>query len=193
VNFFNKRDYQRAYLRAPFKEEILYTEGDYFYKTKAINISEGGILLENVPYYPKDCDLLDFIVKLPYHPFFKSFTYNKLKTYSEDLFKPKVIAFKGKIVRKSKQHDPVKDVFMQNIGLQIINIDAKDRSFISEYVSHFSSNLIFLQSLIDNLNNEPTNIEHCRLLAKILGYNHYEKVILMSKKIKHDYINLQWL
>ena len=64
---------------------------------------------------------------------------------------------------------------------------------IKEYVKVFSSNLIYLQVLIDSLNTDEKNIEKARLLASILGYDKDQKISVLFKKVQHDYQSLQWL
>ena len=64
----NKKDprLQRKYLRAPLKSTCLYVDGEHVFKARVLNISEGGILLSDLPHIPEinsmpfAIDLLEF-------------------------------------------------------------------------------------------------------------------------------------
>ena len=68
---YEARGYQRRYLRAPYKHDILYVDQDFIHKGQALNISEGGMLLDRVGHFPETNEVL-FMVKLPQFPLFKN-------------------------------------------------------------------------------------------------------------------------
>jgi hypothetical protein len=67
-----------------------------------------------------------------------------------------------------------------------------EQKYISEYVSVFASNLIYLQMLIDSWNTDEDIRLKTRALADILGYQKIEKISELRRQIGHDYQSLQW-
>lgn len=193
MNFYKEKNYEREHLRAPYKEELMFKDGEYVFKAKASNISVGGMLLENVNYFPKETSNLQFFIKLPSFPYFKSFDFEKLQSYSTDLLEAKVIRLKCEMVRKSTMKTKIDEILASNIGLRIIEINNLDKELIKDYVNIFSSNLIYLQTLIDDLNGKPNLGKYIRELGKILGYEDNIKISLLNKQVISDYRSLQWL
>lgn len=184
--------YQREHLRAPYKQEVLYSSDDFVFKAHALNISEGGMLLDQIPNFPQG-DSVPLMIGLPVHPFFKNFTLEKLKSFSSDLFTTKMVRLRCKVVRTVKASSEVDQVFSSRIAVKFTHIDPIVQKMISEYVDIFASNLIFLQVLIDNLNTDPQNLEKLRLLSQILGYEPDMKMAMLRKTVIQDYQSLQWL
>lgn len=188
----NSRTYQRKYLRAPFKFQVLYIDDEFVFKADSINISEGGMLLDRVGHFP-DNKILDFMANLPQYPLFKNYNTDRLQAYSLETVHHKTIRFKAKLVRKIGIDTKVDGVFTSRIGLQIEDISPFDQAKISNYVDNFSSNLIYLQVLIDSINADKNNIAKIRSLSKVLGYASDLKVSYLRKLVEHDYKSLQWL
>ena len=185
------RDYQRKHLRAPFKKEILFGANDFVFKAHTLNISEGGMLLDQIPYFP-DNDLVPMMIGLPQYPYFKNFDLHKLKSYSAELFKAKIIRARCKVVRKVTTKSKAEDVFTSRVGVQFIEVAPTAQKIIADYVDVFSSNLIYLQLLIDNINSYDDSLERVRTLANILHYPYDMKIAQMRKDVTHDYQSLQW-
>lgn len=186
------RTYQRKYLRAPFKENVLYVDDNFVFKANSLNISEGGMLLDKVGHFPENSEL-QFMVNLPQYPLFKNYTLERIQVYSTENLQFKTIRFQAKLVRKIGVDSKVDGLFTSRIGLQITDIDHIDQEKISHYVDNFSSNLIFLQVLIDSINSDKNNIIKIRALSKILGYASDLKISYLRKIVEHDYKSLQWL
>ncbi|MFP5458113.1 MAG: PilZ domain-containing protein [Bacteriovoracia bacterium] len=186
-----QRGYQRAHLRAPYPEPVLFGDGDFVHRARALNISEGGLLLDEVPSFPAE-DQVPLLLHLPSYPYFKNFSLLKMQTFSRDLYPTKVIRARGLMVRRTGETVSVDDVFRPRFGLQFAELGAKEQKLIADYVAVFSSNLIYLQMLIDSWNTDEEIRQKTRALANILNYQHVEKVAELRRLVSHDYQSLQW-
>ncbi len=72
-------------------------------------------------------------------------------------------------------------------------MNAQEQKLIDDYVTTFSSNLIYLQTLIDSFNSDEETKIRARTLARILGYNDIERIAQLRAVVTHDYKSLQWL
>lgn len=188
----NERGYQRIHLRAPYKESVLFVHENFVFKAHTLNISEGGMLLDQIPQFPQGEDV-SLMISLPQFPYFKNFTLEKLKNFTNDLFPKKVVRLKCEVVRKIGIKSQVDEVFTSRIGVKFTEIDSMTQKKIAEYVNVFASNLIYLQVLIDSINADEQNLEKIRLLSTLLGYEKEIKVAQLRKDVMHDYQSLQWL
>jgi hypothetical protein len=191
--FVEKKDYQRTYLRAPYKEVVLYIDDNFVFKAGSLNISEGGLLLDQVPHFPENLNDVPIMICLPQFPYLKNYTIDKLHSFSEDIFPKKVIRLKCKMVRKIGIKSKVDEVFTSQIGLKFTDLDPVSKKAINEYVNVFASNIIYLQVLIDSLHADKKNLEKIRLLSSILSYEPGMKIAQLHKTVQHDYQSLQWL
>lgn len=185
-------DYQRRYLRAPYKKDVLFVDEDFVFKAQTLNISEGGLLLDQVGHFPGE-KKVTFLVEIPEFPLFKNFTLEKLQAFSYDSVLSRVIRFKAKMVRSIKIESSIDGVFTSKIGLSFVDVAAIDQLKVSSYVENFSSNLVYLQVLIDTLATDESQIKKIRLLAHYLGYSDQMKISYLRKIVEHDYKSLQWL
>jgi len=187
-----ERGYQRAHLRAPFKGPVLFGDEGHVHKARAVNLSEGGILLDELPEFPST-ERVPLMIQLPTYPYFKNFSLLKMQTFALDLFPSKVIRTQAQMVRRVGVTTDVDDVFQARFGIQFLNLGEAERRIISEYVSVFSSNLIYLQMLIDSWNTDEDIRLKTRALADILGYEKLTKVAELRHRVTLDYRSLQWL
>lgn len=188
-----ERDYQRKHLRAPYKEPILYVDDDFVFKAHTLNISEGGVLLDQIPHFPEKDIEVPLMIALPQFPYFKNFSLEKLHEFSSDIFPKKVVRLKCKVVRKIGIKSKVDEAFVSRVAVSFTEISPPAKKIIKEYVDVFASNLIYLQVLIDNIHTEEKNLEKIRTLANILHYDAEMKIAQLRKDVQHDYISLQWL
>lgn len=186
------KNYQRRHLRAPFKDVVLYSSGDHVLQASTINISEGGLLINELPVFPPD-DEVDLMFCLPTLPLLKNFSVLKMQTFSRDLFQRHVIRVKAHLVRREELSQDLDNLFRSRFGLEFTKVEPKAHSLISEYVTTFSSNIIFLQTLIDSFNTDEETKMRTWALAQILGYSQLEKIAQLRAQVGHDYKSLQWL
>lgn len=186
------KNYQRRHLRAPYREQILYADGSYVLKASTLNISEGGLLVDELPSFP-ETDEVPLLISLPQIPQLKNFSLLKLQTYSQDLFPRHVIRVKARMVRRQELAKNIDNIFKAKFGLEFIRIMPLDQKHVQDFVTTFASNLIFLQTLMDSYNTDDETKEKVRTLAKILGYNSAEKISQLRSTVTSDYKSLQWL
>jgi hypothetical protein len=187
------RDYQRKHLRAPYKEAILYVDDNFVFKGSTLNISEGGILLDQIPHFPEEGDDVPLMISLPQFPYFKNFNLEKLQSFNAEIFPKKVVRVKCSIARKMGIKSELDAVMTSRIGLRFTEVSPHAQKEISDYVNVFASNLIYLQMLIDSINTNEKNLLKIRLLATILHYPEDIKIAELYKTVLHDYKSLQWL
>jgi len=186
------KNYQRKHLRAPYRENILYSDGSYVLRARALNLSEGGLLLDQVPNFP-DQDEVPLMLSIPQLPYLKNFTLLKMQNYSKELFGRNVIRVSAKMVRREELSQNLDNIFRARFGLEFLKMGAQEQKYVDDYVTTFSSNLIYLQTLIDSFNSDEETRIRARTLARILGYNDIERVSQLRAVVTHDYKSLQWL
>lgn len=191
--FIKVGDYQRKHLRAPFKEESLYVAGGFAHKAKAINISEGGMLLSHVPHFPDKGHLSSMLISFPQYPLFKNFSLEKLHAYSNELLPKKCARVTCEVVRKEGGQSEAEMIMNQRVGCRFVEINEKDKKIIKEYVDTFSGNLIFLQVLMDNAQADQEQLLKARALAGLLNYDSNMKLSMLRQEVARDYTSLQWL
>lgn len=186
------KTYQRRHLRAPFRETILYADGSYVFQAQALNISEGGLLLDQLPKFP-DAEDVPILMAIPKLPTFKNFTLIKMHTFSKELFPKQIIRVKAKLVRREELSQNLDNIFRSKFGLEFIRISSFDQKIIEDFISTFSANLIYLQTLIDSFNTDDETKIRVRTLAGIMGYMDIEKIAKLRSNVMNDYKSLQWL
>jgi hypothetical protein len=157
-----------------------------------MNISEGGLLLDEMPSFP-DQDDVPLLISIPQLPSLKNFSLLKMQTFSKEIFNAHVVRAKAKMVRREQLSQNLDNLFKARFGLEFIRISDTDQKLIEEYVTTFSSNIIYLQTLIDSFNTDDETKVRVRTLAKILGYGNSEKIAQLRSDVTHDYKSLQWL
>ena len=187
-----ERDYQRKYLRAPYWQYVLFLDKGHVFKGRGLNISEGGILLDEIGHLPED-EVNDFLVYLPEYPLFKNYNFEKIMNFNPEHFTGQSIRFKAKLVRRNNSSNHVNGVFLSQIGFEMVEISKVNLMKLSHYIDVFSGNLIYLQVLLDNINSDKNNLLKFRKLASYLGHNYEEKLSVMRVNIEHEYKSLQWL
>lgn len=186
------KNYQRKHLRAPFKESVLYADGDYVLKAGCLNISEGGLLIDELPSFPAQ-DEVSLILCLPQLPSLKNFSILKMQNFSREIFGSKVVRARARMVRREQLSQNLDNIFRSRFGLQFTHLEDTDQKNIENYVTTFASNLIFLQTLIDSFNSDEDTKIKTRVLASILGYRDVERIANLRATVTQDYKSLQWL
>lgn len=187
-----KKSYQRRHLRAPFRETILYADDQYVLKARALNLSEGGLLIDELPSFPSKNDI-PLLISIPQLPSLKNFNLLKMQTFSKELFPRHVIRVKANLVRREQLSQNLDNLFRSKFGVEFTRISPADQKYIEEYVSTYASNLVYLQTLIDSFNTDEETKIRVRTLAKILGYDGLDKISQLRSKVSSDYKSLQWL
>lgn len=184
--------YQRRYLRAPHKGRMLYLDGSHVFMAKVLNISEDGILVENLPNFPQ-ADELPVMLSLPQYPLMKSLSFEDLHRFSPETLSRTIFRARTRIVRKHELSRDLSNLFKSKVGMQFVRILDHDKKVIEEYVSTYGINLIHLQTLIDSYNFDEDSKLRTRIVAKILGYQDDMKMAQLRMQVASDYQSLQWL
>jgi hypothetical protein len=187
-----EKSYQRKFLRAPFRERVLYSDSGFVHKAMALNLSEGGMLLDQLPSFP-EYDDVSLLLLIPVIPSLRNFSLLKMQTFSSDIFQKQVVRVKARMVRRDELSQDLDNIFRSRFGIQFLEMTANHQKVVEDYVTTFSSNIIFLQTLIDSYNSDDEAKMKARTLAKILGYHEVEKISDLRTKVSHDYKSLQWL
>ena len=170
----------------------MYADGDYVQKASTINISEGGMLVDQLPSFPEK-DEVSLLLSIPQLPSLKNFTLLKMQTFSKELFGRNVVRVRAKMVRREQLSQNLDNIFRSRFGLQFTHIEIHDQKKIEDYVITFASNLVYLQTLIDSFNTDEETKIRARTLAGILGYKEVERIAHLRAAVTQDYKSLQWL
>ena len=144
-------NYQRRYLRAPLNEKVLLADGETVFRGEMINVSEDGLLLSELPFFPERNEL-SLLLPVPHFPLFKNLSDEQLESLDEKSFIRRIIRVKALIVRKAELERDLSNIFKSKFGMQFTNAGEREREIISQYVKNSSSNLVHLQTLIDSFN-----------------------------------------
>jgi hypothetical protein len=185
-----KERFKREYLRAPLVTELLYTDQGNVLKAGANNISEGGILLENLPHVPEE-DIMPLMIDLPRYPLFSEMNHTRLMNADNEDLERKIIRIQVKIVRSFDARSDVEAIFIPRIGCEFLKPSVDALETICSYVDTFLSNTIFLLSLFEN--GSKKDIDSIRQVARFLGYKSTEKLVILRQKVLHDYQSLEGL
>jgi hypothetical protein len=183
---------QRKFLRAPMKSTALYVDGEHVFKAKTLNISEGGMLLSELPHIP-EINSLPIAISLINYPRFQGMSLDDLKQLSVDDFACSILKTKVRMVRTFENQSNVDKVFINFIGCEFYNSTPEFKNAIFQYVENFAKNTIYLLSLFESLGNRVEQLEVLRTVAHLLGYDRRMKIPLLRAKVLHDYQSLESL
>lgn len=181
---------QRKFLRAPLKSQCLYVDGEHVFKARILNVSEGGVLLSELPHIP-DINSLPIALNIVHFPRFQSLTPDQIKNLSVEEFERTILKTKMRIVRTFENMSPVDRVFVNFIGCEFYNPTPEFKAVIAEFVETFAKNTVYLLSLFESLGNRSEQLELLRTVAHLLGYDRNMKVPLLRAKVLHDYQSLE--
>lgn len=187
-----KQKFKRAHLRAPLKADTLYILDDYVLKANLLNISEGGILIENLPRVP-DIHAIPLIFPLIDYPEFSQLHVDILMALNVQQLEKKVIRTKARIVRSFAGSSEVDKIFVTKIGCQFVVCSDLDRAAISQYVIRYAKNLIYYLGLFEGRGQKGGNLDVLRKVADLLGYDPTMQVGVLRLKALHDYQSLESL
>lgn len=190
----NKNDsrLQRKYLRSPLKSVCLYVDGEHVFKARVLNISEGGILLSDLPHIP-EINSLPLAIDLLQFPRLQTLTFEQVKNLNADEFPRHIVKTKARMVRTFEGQSPVDKIFVNFIGCEFISSSVEFKMAVFQYVETFAKNTIYLLSLFESLGNRAEQLELLRSVAHILGYDRRMKIPLLRAKVLHDYQSLESL
>ena len=180
---------QRKFIRAPLKSACLYVDEGHVFKARVLNISEGGILLSDLPHIP-EINSLPLAIDLLQFPRMQNFSLDQIKALQIDDLPRIIIKTKARMVRTFDGLRPVDRIFVNFIGCDFFNPTAEFKTTIFEYVETFAKNTVYLLSLFESLGNRSEQLELLRSVAHLLGYDRQMKIPLLRAKVLHDYQSL---
>lgn len=183
---------QRKFLRAPLKSQALYVDGEHVFKSRILNISEGGVLLSELPHIP-EINSLPIAMNIIHYPRFHGMSLDELKQLSADDFPRTILKTKVRMVRSFENQSNVDRVFINFIGCEFYNPAPDFKLVIFQYVETFAKNTVYLLSLFESLGNRTEQLETLRTVAHLLGYDRRMKIPLLRAKVLHDYQSLESL
>ena len=181
-----KKNYDRLFLRAPLKTRILYEDDGYVFKAQTQNISEGGILLGQLPHVP-EINLLPLMIDIPIYPDFQTVDMNKVGDIER--LERNIVRVRAKIVRTFEEKSPAEQIFIPFIGCQFVRPDMVVIASIQKYVERFARNIVFLLKLFDSAASSKK--DKIRFFANFLGYQGELHLAEIRQKILHDYRSLE--
>jgi uncharacterized protein Veg len=187
-----KQQYHRRHLRAPFFETVFFSDEDFVFKARSLNISEGGLLLNELPYFPTESQvpLLIFV------PEIRLWEKAKIKQMQEGLNQKvtgKFLRVKAEFARKIEKSSLAEAVFETQIAVKFADISEEDQGHIQKYVDVFTENLKHLILWHDMSTTDAPAFKHkAYLLRRLLGYDEQKKNNEFEFEIKRDYQSLQW-
>lgn len=192
VNKNDKNRFQRKHVRAPLRSTCLYVDGEHVFKAKTLNVSEGGLLLSELPHIP-EINSLPMMMAMPVYPKLANLTLEDLKQIDVENLPRKILKVKSRLVRSYEGQTNVDKVFINFIGCEFYYTSEEFREYITEYVETFARNTVYLLSLFESLNKRSEQLETLRYVAHILGYDRRMKIPLLRAKVLHDYQSLESL
>jgi hypothetical protein len=184
--------FKRTSLRSPLKAFILFENEGYVFKAQTLNISEGGVLLSDLPIVP-EINAIPLMLSIPKFPELSSLSHDVIKNLKIDDLDKDIFRMKARLVRTFEGKSAVDKIFVTQIGCEFVKPSETNIKLISNYVSTFAKNIIYLLNLFESMNKNPKNIELIRVVADLLGYDSNEKIAMLRLKVLHDYQSLESL
>lgn len=189
-NSNDKHRFQRRYVRAPLRSTCLYVDGEHVFKAKTLNVSEGGLLLSELPHMP-DINALPMMLSMPIYPKLSMMSFDELKAINIENLPRKILKVKSRLVRSYEGESNVDKVFINYIGCEFYYTSVEFEDYINEYIETFAKNTVYLLSLFESHSKKNDQLEMLRIVAHILGYDRRMKIPLLRAKVLHDYQSLE--
>lgn len=186
------QQFRRAHLRAPLSTTVLYEDDGHVLKARTLNISQGGVLLENLPHIP-EVNAMPLMVDLIEYPVLAKERVDHLLSRSPSDYDRKIFRVRAKMVRSFDVENEVDQIFVTRIGCQFVMPSKTAVDLIESYVSCFAKNTVYLLSLFENHGNRPAQIHFLRHVANLLGYQSGLALPKLRQKVLHDYQSLESL
>ncbi len=183
-------NFQRKFVRAPLRSKALYVDGDHVFKAKTLNISEGGVLLCELPHVP-EINAIPLMISLIQYPKLSLLSPEKIKAVNVHDLPKKIIKVKAKMARTYEDRSNVEKLFLTHIGCEFYPLSDDTHMEIVEYVNNFTKNVIHFLSLFESNHNKKDQIDLIRKIAEILGYDAHLSLPMLRQKVLHDYQSLE--
>ncbi len=179
MDFLNRR---KEY-RAPLRTYVLYQDLGYIFKARLLNISNTGLLLENLPHIPKDSHV-HALVDIPRLPILEPLSDDDLFGLDYKGLSHKVFPVELEVVRKKQDRASVDEYFVQ-MGCIVSYKDPSSQKFVEQYVKGFQTNFRYLEKEVKN-SSDDVGIKRIFKVAELLGYRKQQNIESLSRAIDHD-------
>jgi hypothetical protein len=181
--------YQRRHTRAPLFANFLYEDEGHVYKAKIVNISEEGILIDCLPHFPR-VNIIPVVIEIPQIHLWETYSLEELREFVYGNLEREIHRARVKTVRRNGETSDVDQIFIRNIGGQILNATDSFRQSILKYVATYTKNTVYLLNLLENTQTGQDRIEKIRLVSELMGYEEDLKVSILKEKVLHSYKSL---
>lgn len=183
---------RRKHLRAPLKSDILYEMDGDVLKAHCLNVSEGGILIDQLPCVP-EVKVMPIMFAMNLLPNFQGMGRERIMALRKSDLDQVVLRARTKIVRSFDGLSGVDKVFSTHIGCQFVNLEENAQESIKNYVAVFAKNIVYLLTLFESGQNSQEQTHVLRHVGDFLGYDTSIKISQLRQKVLHDYQSLEGL
>ena len=185
-----EKKYQRTALRSPMKSNFLFCFGNNVGKSKTLNISQGGLLMEEIKGV-KVGDVFPIMVELPRIPLLPLIGEKKIYQLNPLKFERDIIRTKIEVVRIYKGQTSFKEGEIGQMGGKFFQISKPFEREINDYVLSFKKNVVFILNLIADLGQGKRQMPLLKHISFLLGYEVQDNISLLRQKVLHDYQSLE--
>lgn len=180
----------RAHPRAPLEGDIIGSYDDKLFQSKTLNVSEAGILFEEIPQLELGAEVY-VLFDLPVIKDFSKLRPEKLMSLHRDDFQRSVIRLKAKVTRHFKGKNPIGEGDVQQTAIEFIDIAPEIQEHIRKYVNRFKVNLEILLNDIEEMGKSNTDSSRLKKISYLLGYGEVHKLAILRQRVSHHYQGLQ--
>lgn len=192
MSLLKNKNYSRTHLRAPLKTYVLYEDDSYVFKAKLMNISEGGILIQQLPHFPNN-EVVPIMFSLPNYLEFPKLKREEILSLSFDSTEKKIFRAKIKTIRRTQSTTSVEQIFQIGIGGKFIELTPHTQKAITNFVQTFTKNLVYLLNLLEINADAGPHGDLIKHLSLLFGYEPSLTLSEIHQLVRHDYQSLEWL
>ncbi|MBT3981373.1 MAG: PilZ domain-containing protein [Bacteriovoracaceae bacterium] len=180
---------RRQFIRVPIKSRILYADEGHVFKSSLLNISIGGVFIENLPHIPS-VGIVPILFELPQIPDFQTLSEKELKRFDRESIENSVLRMRVKTIRKEDVESTIDAVFDYGIGAEFIGDCLKQKDLINSYVETMVGNIGFLIRLFQE--RKKSDHEIVLKICESMGYSIDLKYSQLHQKVLKDYQGMNW-
>jgi hypothetical protein len=184
------QDNRRKYFRAPLSTWALFVSDSFVHKARVQDISEGGILLECLPIIPKE-DSVVMMIDLPHISKLDSLNSFQIHGLKDQQYKRDILRIEVSPIRVFEAKSYIDQLFTQKIAMSFVHPFSGLKEKISDYVSTYTQNLVYLMNLIEASHSSSDKLSLLREVAFFLGYDKDIKISVLRSQISNDYSQLE--
>jgi hypothetical protein len=185
---------RRAFLRAPLRGAVIFVDQGTVLNADILNISVGGLLINNLSRYPMDLEI-SFMIAVPRIIEFSTLSEKEIYILDPSSFKIDIIRATGMMVRGEDGVDDL-DMVFRCAGVEMINLAEESKQIIERYIQTSVRNFSYLLRIFNQEighRNDENSINLARKISGHLGYNPHQKIALLRKEVAKDYLGLESL